>query len=82
MDTCDKHMDIQNMHDECMNCQNAHDECTNGLNPHTTHSNDQSNECTSNTNMYDDPTIYQTLHFKHNNSITWAKAILAKNNRG
>ena len=27
---------------------------------------------------HNDQTTYQTIHFKHNNSITWAKAILAK----
>ena len=66
------------MHAECMNCQNVHDECMNGLNPCMTCSNDQSNKHTSNMNMNDDQTTYQTIHFKHNNSITWAKAILAK----
>ena len=27
---------------------------------------------------HNDQTTYQTIQFKHNNSITWAKAILAK----
>ena len=28
--------------------------------------------------MHNDQTTYQTIHFKHNNNITWGKAILAK----
>ena len=78
MDTHDEHMDVQNTHDECTNCQNAYDEFMNSLNPHTTHSNDQSNERTSNMTMNNNQTTHETIHFKCNNSITWAKAILAK----
>ena len=37
-----------------------------------------SHECASPITMHNDQTTYQTIHFKHNNSITWAKAILAK----
>ena len=29
--------------------------------------------------MHNDQTTYQTIHFKHNNNITWAKAVLGNN---
>ena len=43
------------------------------------HMHKPSHECDSPTTMHNEQTTYQTIHIKHNNSITWAKAILAKN---
>ena len=37
-----------------------------------------SHECSSPMTTHNNQTTYQAIHFKHNNSITWAKAILAK----
>ena len=31
------------------------------------------------TTMHNDQTTYQTIHFKHNNNITWAKTVLGNN---
>ena len=42
------------------------------------HAHKHSHERNSPMTMHNDQTTYQTIHFKHNNSITWAKAILAK----
>ena len=35
--------------------------------------------CASLMVMHNDQTTYQTIHFKHNNSITWAKTVLGNN---
>ena len=78
MDTCDKHTDIQNMHDEHTNHQNVHDECMNGSNPCTTHSKDQSDKHTSNMNMYDSKTTnkqyetHKTIKL-HGQKQSWQK---------
>ena len=29
--------------------------------------------------MHKDQTTYQTIHFKHNNNITWTRIVLGKN---
>ena len=42
------------------------------------HMHKHSCECVYPTTMHSDQTTYQTIHFKHNNSIAWAKEILAK----
>ena len=38
-----------------------------------------SHKCASLTIMHNDQTTYQTIHFKHNNNITWTKTVLGNN---
>ena len=38
-----------------------------------------SRKCISLMFMHNDQTTYQTIHFKHNNNITWAKTVLENN---
>ena len=37
------------------------------------HVHERSHKCASLTIMHNDQTTYQTIHFKHNNTNTWAK---------
>ena len=39
---------------------------------------ERSHECPSHMTMHNNQTTSQTIHFEHNNSIIWAKAILAR----
>ena len=40
---------------------------------------EHSRKCTSLTITHNDQTTYQTIHFKHNNTNTWAKTVLGIN---
>ena len=43
------------------------------------HVREYSCKCASLAITYNDKTTYQTIHLKHNNSITWAKTVLGNN---
>ena len=43
------------------------------------HAHEHSHKQASLTIMHNDQTAYQTIHLKHNNSITWAKTVLGNN---
>ena len=43
---------------------------------------ERSRKCASLTITHNDQTTYQTIHFKHNNTNTWAKAVPGINSKG
>ena len=73
--TCDEHMCDQNVHKLFLNCAQA---CLVHKPPvfESRHVCECSRKCASLVIMHNDQTTYQTIHFKHNNSITWAKTVL------
>ena len=40
---------------------------------------ERSRKCASLTITHNDQTTYQTIHFKHNNNITWTRTVLGNN---
>ena len=43
------------------------------------HMRERSRKSTSLTITHNDQTTYQTIHFKHNNNITWTRTVLGNN---
>ena len=75
---CNKHTCDQNVHEPFLNCAQAH------LAPkppvfESRCAHERSHKRTSLAITHNDQTTYQTIHFKHNNSITWAKTVLGNN---
>ena len=76
--TCDEHTCDRNVHELFLNRAQA---C---LVPKLSvfelrHACERSHKCASLAIMHNDQTTYQTVHFKHNNSIAWAKTVLGNN---
>ena len=75
---CDEHTCNQNAHKPFLNRMQAH------LVPkpplfESQRAHKRSRKHASLVITHNNQTTYQTIHFKHNNSITWAKTVLGNN---
>ena len=76
--TCDEHMRDRNTCELFLN----HTQTRLAPNPPVFESRREcecSHKCASLAITHSDQTTYPTIHFKHNNSITWAKTVLGIN---
>ena len=76
--TCDERTCDRNMHEPFLNRAQAR------LAPkppvfESRHMRERSCEHASLTITHNDQTTYQTIHFKHNNNITWTRTVLGSN---
>ena len=76
--TCDECTCDRNTHGPFSNCTQA---CLAPKLPvfESRHMHECSCKCASLTITHNDQTTYQTIHFKHNNTNTWAKTVLGIN---
>ena len=76
--TCDEHTCDRNMHEPFLNHAQA---CLVPKLPifESRCIRERSRKHASLTVMHNDQTTYQTIHFKHNNNITWTKTVLGNN---
>ena len=76
--TCDEHMCNRNTWEPFLNCEQA---CLAPKLPvfESRRMRERSRKRASLTITHNDQTTYQTIHFKHNNNITWTKTVLGNN---